>query len=79
MLGEFKNGGSDYGPQGQPIEVNTHDFEDKELGKVVPYGVYDIGANLGYVSLGIDHDTGQFAVTLLHGGIARRVWTLPRL
>ena len=62
MLGEFKNGGSDYSPQGRPIEVNTHDFEDKELGKVVPYGVYDIGANDGYVSLGIDHDTGQFAV-----------------
>ena len=62
LLGEFKNGGSDYGPQGQPIEVNTHDFEDKELGKVVPYGVYDIGANDGYVSLGIDHDTGEFAV-----------------
>jgi hypothetical protein len=62
LLGEFKNGGSDYGPQGRPIEVNTHDFEDKELGKVVPYGVYDIGADDGYVSLGIDHDTGQFAV-----------------
>ena len=62
LLGEFKNGGSDYSPQGRPIEVNTHDFEDKELGKVVPYGVYDIGANDGYVSLGIDHDTGQFAV-----------------
>ena len=62
LLGEFKNGGSDYGPQGQPIEVNTHDFEDKELGKFVPYGIDDIGANLGYVSLGIDHDTGQFAV-----------------
>ena len=62
LLGEFKNGGSDYGPQGEPIEVNAHDFEDKELGKVVPYGVYDIGANLGYVSLGIDHDTGEFAV-----------------
>ena len=61
MLGS-QNGGSDYGPQGRPIEVNTHDFEDKELGKVVPYGVYDIGANDGYVSLGIDHDTGQFAV-----------------
>src|SRR5208283_4667788 len=59
LLGEFKNGGSDYGPQGEPIEVNAHDFEDKELGKVVPYGVYDIGANLGYVSLGIDHDTGE--------------------
>jgi hypothetical protein len=56
------HGGSDYSPQGQPIEVKTHDFEDKELGKVVPYGVYDIGANDGWVSLGIDHDTGQFAV-----------------
>ncbi len=62
LVGEFKNGGSDYGPEGKPIEVNTHDFENKELGKVVPYGVYDIGANLGYVSLGIDHDTAQFAV-----------------
>jgi hypothetical protein len=62
LLGEFKNGGSDYGPEGRPIEVNTHDFEHNELGKVVPCGVYDIGANLGYVSLGIDHDTGQFAV-----------------
>ena len=62
LVGAFKNGGSDYGPRGKPIEVNTHDFEDKELGKVVPYGVYDVSANLGYVSLGIDHDTGQFAV-----------------
>ena len=64
----MKNAGSDYGPQGQPIEVNTHDFEDKELGKVVPYGVYDILANLGYVSLGIDHDNRQFAVN------AVRLW-----
>src|SRR5271154_2553873 len=62
LVGEFKNGGSDYGPQGLPIEVNAHDFENKELGKVVPYGIYDIGANLGYVSLGVDHDTGEFAV-----------------
>ena len=62
LLGVFKNGDNDYSPQGRPIEVNTHDFEDKELGKVVPYGVYDIGANDGYVSLGIDHDSGQFAV-----------------
>ena len=50
LLGEFKNGGSDYSPQG------------RELGKLVPYGIYDIGANDGYVSHGIDHDTGQFAV-----------------
>jgi hypothetical protein len=62
LVGEFKNGGSDYGPQGQPIEVNAHDFENKDLGKVTPYGIYDIGANLGYVSLGVDHDTGEFAV-----------------
>ena len=61
-VGDFKNVGGDYGPQGQPIEVNAHDFEDKELGKVIPDGLYDVGANLGYVSLAIDHDTGQFAV-----------------
>src|SRR5271169_5671102 len=57
LLGEFKNAGSDYGPKGKPIEVDAHDFENKELGKVVPYGVYDVGANSGYVSLGVDHDT----------------------
>ena len=68
MIGEFKNAGSDYGPKGKPIEVDAHDFENKELGKVVPYGVYDIGANSGYVSLGIDHDTAQFAVN------ATRLW-----
>ena len=68
MIGEFKNAGSDYGPKGKPIEVDAHDFENKELGKVVPYGVYDIGANSGYVSLGIDHDTAQFAAN------ATRLW-----
>jgi len=62
LIGEYKNPGSDYGPKGKPIEVDAHDFENKELGKVVPYGVYDVGANSGYVSLGIDHDTAQFAV-----------------
>ena len=68
LIGEFKNPGSDYGPKGKPIEVDAHDFEDKELGKVVPYGVYDVGANIGYVSLGIGHDTAQFAVN------AARLW-----
>src|SRR5271168_2515984 len=53
-------------PKGKPIEVDAHDFENKELGKVVPYGVYDVGANSGYVSLGIDHDTAQFAVNATH-------------
>src|SRR5208283_4479231 len=76
LLGEFKNGGSDYGPQGEPIEVNAHDFEDKELGKVVPYGVYDIGANLGYVSLGIDHDTGEFAVNAVRCWLDQMGWKL---
>ena len=76
LLGEFKNGGSDYGPQGEPIEVNAHDFEDKQLGKVVPYGVYDIGANLGYVSLGIDHDTGEFAVNAVRCWLDQMGWKL---
>ena len=68
ILTSLKNPGSDYGPKGKPIEVDAHDFEDKELGKVVPYGVYDVGANIGYVSLGIGHDTAQFAVN------AARLW-----
>ncbi len=76
LLGEFKNGGSDYGPRGEPIEVNTHDFEDKELGKVTPYGIYDIGANLGYVSLGIDHDTGEFAVNAVRRWLEQIGWKL---
>jgi hypothetical protein len=61
-IGCYKNGGSDYRPEGCPDQVNVHDFVDKELGKVVPYGVYDIAANAGCVSVGIDHDTAQFAV-----------------
>jgi hypothetical protein len=61
-IGSYKNGGSDYRPEGCPDQVNVHDFVDKELGKVVPYGVYDIAANAGCVSVGIDHDTAQFAV-----------------
>jgi hypothetical protein len=61
-IGCYKNGGSDYRPEGCPDRVNVYDFVDKELGKVVPYGVYDIVANAGCVSVGIDHDTAQFAV-----------------
>src|SRR5271163_1422709 len=71
LVGEFKNAGSDYGPQGKPTEVNVHDFENKELGKVTPYGIYDIGANQGYVNLGVDHDTGQFAVNSVRCWIDR--------
>lgn len=61
-VGNFKNNGKTYRPKGQPILVNTHDFIDKDLGKVAPYGVYDIINNKGWVSLGIDHDTAEFAV-----------------
>ncbi len=62
LIGNFKNGGSDYRPKGDPEDVNVHDFKDKELGKVVPHGVYDPTANAGWVSLGINHDTAEFAV-----------------
>jgi hypothetical protein len=62
LVGHYKNGGSDDRAEGCPDQVNVHDFVDKELGKVVPYGVYDVAADAGCVSLGIDHDTAQFAV-----------------
>src|SRR6202142_2797195 len=61
-IGCYKNGGSDYRPEGCPDRVNVHDFVDEKPGKVVPHGVYDIAADAGCVSLGIDHDTAQFAV-----------------
>ena len=57
LIGNFKNGGTDYRPKGDPQRVNVHDFEDKKLGKVVPYGVYDVTANAGLVSVGITSDT----------------------
>ncbi len=62
LVGNSKNGGSDYRPKGDPQRVKAHDFEDKELGKVVPYGVYDVAANIGFVSVGIHADTAEFAV-----------------
>jgi len=62
LVGDFKNGGREWQPRGQPEEVRGHDFQDKELGKAIPYGIHDIGGNQGWVSVGIDHDTGQFAV-----------------
>ena len=61
-LGDFKNAGSDYRPNGSPYLVRTHDFVDKELGKAVPYGVYDVGTNTAWVSVGINNDTAEFAV-----------------
>ena len=62
LIGPYKNGGSDYRPEGCPDKVKVHDFVDKDLGKAVPYGVYDIAANAGCVSVGIDNDTAQFSV-----------------
>jgi hypothetical protein len=62
LIGSYKNGGSDYRPEGCPDKVNEHDFADKNLGKAVPYGIYDIAANTGWMSVGIDNDTAQFSV-----------------
>lgn len=61
-IGNFKNAGQEWQPKKSPEEVNMHDFPDKELGKVAPYGVFDIVRNEGYVSVGISHDTAEFAV-----------------
>jgi hypothetical protein len=69
VLGNLKNAGQTYRPQGEPQEVRTHDFPDPELGKAVPYGVYDIHGNVAGVSVGISHDTAEFAVESI-----RRWW-----
>ena len=61
LVGDFKNGGREWRPAGKPEEVRVHDFQDKTLGKAIPYGVYDIVNNQGWVNIGIDHDTAQFA------------------
>jgi hypothetical protein len=70
LVGDFRNGGREYRPEGSPEEVRTHDFMDKELGKAIPYGVYDMTANEGWVSVGVDHDTAYFATESL-----RRWWS----
>jgi transposase len=69
LVGDFKNGGQEWQPQGTPEPVRTHDFVDKKLGKVIPYGVYDPTHNAGWVSVGIDHDTAYFAAETI-----RRWW-----
>ena len=66
LVGNFKNGGREWMPQGQPDEVRVHDFMDKTLGKAIPYGVYDITSNQGWVSVGIDHDTAHFAAEAVY-------------
>ncbi|MBA3370357.1 MAG: ISAzo13 family transposase, partial [Thermoleophilaceae bacterium] len=62
LVGDFKNGGREWRPVGEPVAVRTHDFKDKELGKAVPYGVYDLDEDTGFVSVGISNDTAQFSV-----------------
>lgn len=69
LVGKFKNAGREWRPQGQPEEVNVYDFPDPQLGKAIPYGVYDIARNEGWVSVGSDHDTSEFAVESI-----RRWW-----
>jgi len=69
LVGDFKNGGRQWRPRGDPEKVRVHDFPDKKLGKAIPYGVYDVAQNAGWVSVGMDHDTAQFAVNTI-----RRWW-----
>ena len=69
LVGDFKNGGRELRPKGEPEPVRVHDFAIPELGKVAPYGVYDIAANAGWINLGINHDTAAFAVESI-----RRWW-----
>ena len=65
LVGRFKNGGRDWRPQGEPEKVNVHDFLDPKKGKAIPYGVYDLRHNLGWVSVGVDHDTAAFAAATI--------------
>jgi Rhodopirellula transposase DDE domain len=62
LVGDYANGGAEWEPEGSPTRVGTHDFPDPEVPKAIPYGVYDIGANEGWVNVGDDHDTPAFAV-----------------
>jgi hypothetical protein len=70
LVGEYKNGGREWRPQGAPQRVRVHDFIDPRQGKAIPYGIYDLALNKGWVTVGIDHDTATFAVNTI-----RRWWT----
>jgi hypothetical protein len=70
LVGDFSNAGREYRKKGAPVKTRMHDFADKELGKAIPYGVYDLKSNEGWVAVGINHDTAQFAVNSI-----RRWWT----
>ncbi|HUY45117.1 MAG TPA: ISAzo13 family transposase [Streptosporangiaceae bacterium] len=69
LVGNYHNGGREWRPAGDPVRVNDHDFPDLELGKAIPYGIYDLAADTGWVNVGTDHDTAQFAVESI-----RRWW-----
>jgi hypothetical protein len=69
LVGDFKNAGREWRPRGKPVEVQTHDFPDPKMKKAIPYGVYDLTRNEGWVSVGIDHDTARFAAASI-----RRWW-----
>ena len=69
LVGDFSNAGREYRKKGTPVETRMHDFADKTLGKAIPYGIYDIESNEGWVTIGITHDTAQFAVNSI-----RRWW-----
>jgi transposase len=69
LVGQYRNGGREWQPKGKPEKVKVHDFPNKDLGKAIPYGVYDMAANTGWVSVGVDHDTAEFAVETI-----RRWW-----
>ncbi len=69
LVGDFKNGGREWRPRGKPHPVRVHDFIDPKQGKAIPYGVYDLALNKGWVTVGIDHDTASFAVNTI-----RRWW-----
>jgi Rhodopirellula transposase DDE domain len=69
LVGPYRNGGWEWQPKGKPEKVKVHDFPDKGLGKAIPYGVYDMAGNTGWVSVGVDHDTAEFAVETI-----RRWW-----
>jgi len=69
LVGNYKNGGQEWQPKGQPEQVNVYDFVDPQVGKAIPYGIYDVGCNAGWVNVGQDHDTAEFAIESL-----RRWW-----
>ena len=77
LVGEYRNGGREWRPKGQPERVKVHDFVDKTLGKAIPYGIYDVTGDTGWVSVGEDHDTAVFAWR--HCGGGGRGWAIWRI